>query len=289
MFSIIMESFPKWNAFRIMKVKEFHKMQSLERVLGLISLIEASEKGESTLAELTKESGLPPSTIHRIINVLIKHRYIYQDKETRSYRLGSRLVELGLKARDSLDVRRLALPIMETLTTETNETSYLTIRNGYYGVYIEKVESNQNLRLFEPLGAVVPLHLGASRKVLLAYLPDSTVDEMYVRGFLKSKTAETTVDPEELKEQLKTIRQNGVAVSFGENIENAAAVAAPVWDSEGNVIASLSIAGPAARLSTDRVNELTKIIKKSADEISIGMGWTGDNNKISPEVKQEKN
>src|SRR5699024_7446345 len=174
-----------------------------------------------SLSYLSKTSGIPPSTVHRELTTLMKCRYVQQDKISKEYALGSRLVELGLRARESMDVRSLAHPIMMTLTEKTEETSYLTIRNGYFGVYIEKIESNQNLQLFEPLGATVPLHIGASRKILLAEMPDDFIDEMKVHGVLYSSNSDKQNDVDNLKIQLEKIRKNGFAISQSENIKNA--------------------------------------------------------------------
>lgn len=249
-------------------------MQSLVRVLELISLIEKSKGNEYTLSELSQESDLPLSTVHRIIKVLVKYRYIYRDEIELTYHLGPRLVELGIQAKESLNIRQEALPIMRALTKSVEENSYLTIQSGYYGVYIEKVDSNQEIQLLEPLGAIFPLHAGASRKVLLAYLPESIVYEMNSQGLLKSRSSNTITEPQKLIEELKEIRRNQYSISVNENITGASSIASPIWDSKGQVIGALSIAGPSERINSQCIDELKEKVIKASYKLSKKMGWS---------------
>jgi len=249
-------------------------VQSLERVFEIISVIENSETGMCSVSKLSKTTDLPPSTIHRILRVLLKHKYVYQDRNTKKYRLGSRFVELGLQTRDSLNIREIALPVMENLTKDTNETSYLTIQNNFYGIYIEKVETNQSLKLYEPLGDVIPLHAGASRKVILAHMPENYVDQMHNKGLLIFRTKKTVTDSRALKKQLLEIRKKGVAITKGENYDDAIGIAAVFKDSEGYIGGSISIAGPVSRIKGDKIEKYTILVKESARQLSRLLGYT---------------
>src|SRR5699024_9827373 len=112
---------------------------------------------------------------------------------------------------------------------KTQETSYLTVQDGVMGTYIEKKESNQNIRLFEPLGASIPIHLGASRKVILAYNNFETIYELHAKGYLIDRNEEP-IDIVEFKQDLLQIKKNKYSVSYGEHSEGACAIAAPIFD-----------------------------------------------------------
>lgn len=246
-------------------------MQGLFRAVHLLELLGQDAGGEATLGRLARESGLPPSTVHRLLKALQTVGFVAQNAASGRYRLGPKLLRLGLRASDTVEVRAIARPHMEELTARTLETTYLSVVDGLYGVIIEKVESPQTLRLFEPLGARIPLHRGASRKVLLAYLSDETIDRLASAGLLVSTTSATVTDTKVLRRQLATIRAQGFAYSCGENTPGASAIAVPLRDWTNEVVASLSIAGPHERLES-RLPELRRMLIATGQVISAALG-----------------
>ena len=160
---------------------------------------------------------------------------------------------------------------MEELTATTRETTYLSITDDLYGIIVEKVESPQSIRLFEPLGARIPLNRGASRKVLLAYLPNDTIDRLKSAGLLAPKTSSTVTDTNVLRRQLAIIRTQGYASTSGENTPGAGAIAVPLRDWNNAVVASLSIAGPLERFKP-RVPELRELLMAAGRAISGALG-----------------
>lgn len=246
-------------------------MQGLFRAVQLLELLGKDARGEATLGTLGRESGLPASTVHRLLKALQTVGFVNQDAVSGRYRLGSRLLQLGLRVSDTIDVRAVARPYMEELTATTRETTYLSIADDLYGVIVEKVESPQSIRLFEPLGARIPLNRGASRKVLLAYLPTDTIDRLKSAGLLAPKTSSTVTDTNVLRRQLATIRTQGYASTSGENTPGAGAIAVPLRDWNNAVVASLSIAGPLERFKP-RLPELRELLVATGQAISGALG-----------------
>jgi IclR family KDG regulon transcriptional repressor len=246
-------------------------MQGLFRAVRLLELLAQDAADGVPLGQLGREAGLPPSTVHRLLKALQTVGFVHQDAASGRYRLGARLLQLGLRVRDTIEVRAIARPHMGELTANTLETTYLSVADDLYGVIIEKVESPQTIRLFEPLGARIPLHRGASRKVLLAYLPDETIDRLKRAGLLVPVTSATVTDPKVLRQQLAVIRARGYAYSRGENTPGASALAVPLRDWKNEVVASLSIAGPDERVES-RLLELRELLVATGQRISGALG-----------------
>jgi len=250
-------------------------MQTLFRAVQLLELLANEARGEATLGMLGRASGLPLSTIHRLLKALQTVGFVNQDASSGRYRLGSRLLRLGLRVSDTIEIRAVARPYMEELTAKTLETTYLSIVDDLYGIIIDKIESPQNIRLFEPLGARIPLNCGASRKALLAYLPDETIDRLKSARLLTSKTPSTVTDTNVLRQQLAIIRAQGYAHTSGENQPGVGAVAVPLHDWNNKVVASLSIAAPNERLKS-RVPEFRDLLLAAGQAISGALGQPGN-------------
>ena len=246
-------------------------MQTLFRAVQLLELLGNDPRGEAVLGRLGRDSGLPASTVHRLLKALQAVGFVNQDGVSGRYRLGPRLLQLGLRASNRIEVRAVARPYMEELTARTLETTYLSIVDDLYGVIIEKVESPQNIRLFEPLGARIPLNRGASRKVLLAHLPDDVVDRLKSAGLLVATTPSTVTDTDVLRRQLATIRARGYAHTSSENTPGSGALAVPLRDWNNKVVAGLSIAGPYGRFKR-RLPELRELLVAAGEAISGALG-----------------
>jgi DNA-binding IclR family transcriptional regulator len=240
----------------------------------LEALAESQGRAELTLVELARATELPITTMSRILASLERCEWVQRDPETRRYRIGRRLVLLGSGAREELDLRRLVRPHIEALVAATGESGLLTIRDGDEGVYLDRVDSPHSIRLHAAIGARAPLHCGATRRVLLASLPERDQEAFLARPLVR-RTPRTITDPRVLRARLQEIRAKGYAVSLGENTEGAAAVAAPVRDATGVVVASLSAAGPVTRFTRTRIPEIARAVVRAADESSASLGYPG--------------
>jgi DNA-binding IclR family transcriptional regulator len=162
---------------------------------------------------------------------------------------------------------------MERLVRETGESTFLTIVSDNESVCIHRIESAQRVRVTLTIGGRYPLYAGASNKLLLAYLPPEKIDEIIARG-LKQLTPDTISDPVRLKDNLAKIRRQGWAFSVGELTPGVAAIAAPLRDSNGEVVAALSIGGLASHFGENRLQRLIEITCQAAEEVSRQlMSW----------------
>lgn len=246
-------------------------VKSVIRALELLMLLGNADK-KCTLAELSQESGLPPSTVHRLLLTLKEYGFVRQDELSYLYYLGPAVVTLGIKANNFISLRKSAMPIMLKLANTTGEDSYLAISDVDKGVFLERVAGPHPLKIIDPFGTQVPLHCGAMRKVLLAFKDENFISS-YIDDKLKKFTEYTISEPKLLLEELEKIKKEDAAISRGEYIKDSIGIAAPVRDKFGSVIASLGIIGPITRFSEDKSEELVKEVKQYAHKLSVNLGY----------------
>ena len=202
-----------------------------------------------TAIEVAEHLGMSPSTTYRYLTSLRASGLIEEGETNGEFRLGPTVFQLARIARKGLGLSEIALPVMHELVAQTGETALLTRRSGQHVVCIERVESPHSVRLSYERGHVLPLHAGASAKVILAYLKPSEIDTVLNGEPLPQYTQHTVTDPDVLRTQLNAIRVAGYVVSDEEVDMGVRGVAAPILDSGGQVLAGISIAGPAFRLN----------------------------------------
>jgi DNA-binding IclR family transcriptional regulator len=207
------------------------------------------------------------------MTALKKLGLLTQNPTTRSYALGPHVLAWAGVYSANLDVRNAALPILENLRMVTRETISLYILEGDDRVCVERMESPQNVRIVTRVGKRLPLYAGSAGKVMLAFLPEERQEAILSSGQLNPLTEKTIVDPEALRSDLARIRQQGYAVSDGEWILDAAGVAAPIFDHNGEVIAGVSISGPSSRFSADLIEKYASRVTQAALQISKEMGY----------------
>lgn len=240
------------------------------RLIQVLSCF-AERGGFLRARDVSSMLGIPRSTAYRLLNVLREEGYCRYDGDEQGYRLGLRILDLARIVLEGLDLRKLALPYMELLRSATGEGVSLNVRDGHYRVCIEKLESTHELREVSRVGTRVPLHAGASGKVLLAYAPDPFVEE-YLAGTLVSFTEHTITDPDKLRRELVAIRSRGWSISRGERIEGVTAVAAPVFGANRSCVASLSLSGPFFRMEGAALRRHIALVKQAAGDISRELG-----------------
>lgn len=227
---------------------------------------------ERSASEIARDADLPLSTAFRLLSTLVRLRYLDYNDQTRKYRLGLKLLELGYIVSQQLDLPRLATPVLHAVATEANETAHLSMRDGDEGVLIAKIETSHSVRLHTALGRRVPLHAGASMKVILAFLPDATIDDYIRRSELPKLAPNTVRDAGRLWSDIHAIRRQGYAVSYSEQSVGAAGVSAPVRNHSGDVVAGLTISGPEQRFTPKVVERFARIVVQAADALSLQLG-----------------
>ena len=225
------------------------------------------------LTDISQRLGLHKSTTHRLLSLLKKKRLITADTASQLYSLGPGVVELAWIILRQQDLRTVCAPYLERLRQATNETVSLYIRMGDRRVCIEELESDQEIKYSQTLGLATPLHVGAPGKVLLAFLSPAELEAILATLPLTALTARTITDRVQLLEELTVVRQRGYAMSEGERSPWTSAVAAPIWDWSGKLIATLSVLGPSQRLTRETLPALGQQVQQVALEISTALGY----------------
>lgn len=243
-------------------------MAKLLRVLGFLF---ARGAGSSlSLQEISREVGLPQSTVHRILQLCVLYGMVVQDREQR-YTVGSALLAVGLGAAEDWGLATAAQDSLARLAQEVREEAYLTMRIGFAGVFVARSASPRPIRVIEPLFKHLPLHCGASRKLLLAHAGDQFLEKYLEQGELTRFTENTITDPGDLRAELNKIRADGYAISRGERSPEICGVAAGVVGPHGHVLASVSVLAPADSLGESRMAEMIERVQLATTRISEGL------------------
>jgi DNA-binding IclR family transcriptional regulator len=221
------------------------------------------------VSDLAASLGISKSNTHRLLNTLVAMGFA--STVDGRYAAGLKIWELGTKVIEGFDVRELARPAMTRLVRETAESVRLTVLDpkSLEVIYIDTIDSPQDVRTFTEIGGRAPAHCTSSGKVMLAYQDDAAVRRIARK--LKAYTPSTIVDPVELMRHLKKVRASGYALNQREYSPQVAGVAAPILDGEGRAIAALSIAAPADRLPAARLKQVTVMICDAAASVSARM------------------
>lgn len=241
-----------------------------DRALAILDLF-TETRGVLSASQVSEHLGVARSTAYRYLQSLVQARYLTEVPG--GYGLGLKILELARIARKGFDVGSIAQPIMVQLAREFRETVLLTRRIGDSIVCIEREEPDaQRLHLSYEPGTIMPINAGASAMVLLAWLPDEDVRTILASRSLRAFTPNTLTDPARITERLRGIRDQGFALSIAELDLEVVGIAAPIFDSMGNVRAAISVAGLASRLSPDRHEHIAQRIVESAHTISARLG-----------------
>ena len=242
------------------RAQKLTSVRSIERALNILDCF-TREKPSLTLADISKQVGLYPSTTLRLLTTLENRNYLKRDEKTLEYSLGYRLVNLGALCLASENLRDIARPFLIKLRDKYNESVGLYIRHNDVRVCIDSVASTQPLHRAIDIGRQMSLTRGASGKLLLAYLPENDIDRILQK------------DPYVTREQLKEIREAGFAVSFSEREQNLVSIATPIFDSEQRIQAALFISGPSNRITPQRLPEIVDYMKELASSVSMLLGY----------------
>lgn len=245
-------------------------IQVLERTFALLDTL-AAHQDPVSLKEISEQTGLHPSTAHRILNDLTLGRFVDRP-QAGTYRLGMRLLELGNLVKERLDVREAALGPMRDLHKQTHQAVNLSVRQGDEIIYIERAYSERSgMQVVRTVGGRAPLHLTSVGKLFLAHDEPGRVRAYAARTGLTGHTRNSITDVQRLEKELNLVRGSGVARDDEELELGVRCVAAGVYDDQGKLLAGLSISAPADRLEdgwTDRV-------KSTAAQISSALGYRG--------------
>jgi DNA-binding IclR family transcriptional regulator len=247
--------------------------KSAARALDVLFAMAEIEGGPTTLTGLAERVRLPKSTTLRLLEGLEQRGLIARTMDGR-LTLGFRVLALADAFHRNIDLGRRSVPYLRMLRDATKETAALFVALGLERACIERVQSESNLQWVEEVGRRFPLCSGSTGKVLTAFLPEEELDALLMRTRLPLLTPRSITSPSVFRKELERVRKDGYALSFEEAIPGVSGVSAPVRDHHGRVVAAMTFAGPSWRMTRERLIELSAIIVKRADALSVELGWT---------------
>jgi IclR family transcriptional regulator, KDG regulon repressor len=246
--------------------------QILRKAISVLDCF-STETPKLGVREVARTLGISSSASGRVMQSLRDMGLLIQDPSTQQYSLGSRVLTWAGVYSATLDIRNISFPYIQELYYATQETISLYVLEGKERVCVERLESQQNVRIVARIGRRLPLYAGSAGKVFLAYLPPARCNEILASTDLIPLTSRTITDKEVLIAELHNIRKNGYAESYGEWLLDASGVAAPIFDEGGSIVAALTISGPSQRFTKVKVKEYGQRVYKTASEISREMGY----------------
>jgi IclR family transcriptional regulator, KDG regulon repressor len=245
--------------------------RTIDRLCNILNSFSENETA-LTLTEISTRIQLPKSTTYRFLKAMQCQGLIADDPEGRGYRPGFQLIHWGMLSQSSLEIRRLALPVLRCLTQVTGETSALSMRFGEIGICVEMVEGTHPIRLALKTGQIFHLHASACAKVLWAHLPEEEIAEILGRIELTPFGKNTITDPAQMRSELKAIRERGYATSMEETDRDVYGIASPVFDNMRNCLAGIGIIVPLIRVTLQSEADWAKTVQAAAAELSQQLG-----------------
>ena len=224
-------------------------------------------------SELARQLALNRTRVFRILKTLEKRGYVNIDPQSQGYRLGLKFLSLGEKVKEQMDLRREAAPILMELAKTTGDAANLIVLYGESAVCLDGYQGEPMLQVFAPIGQPLPLHIGASPKLLLAYLPEPERERLLNKIELKPYTSATITDREELRKLLDRICAQGYSVDEQDFESGVFAFGAPVRDHTGSVVAGITVTTPASRYSPARRESIIELVVNAGRKLSEKLGY----------------
>ncbi|QKJ87375.1 Transcriptional regulator [Paramixta manurensis] len=251
--------------------KQPDSVSSVLKVFGILQAL--GEERENGITELSQRVMMSKSTVYRFLQTMKTLGYVSQEGESEKYALTLKLFELGARALQNVDLIRSADVQMRELSRLTRETIHLGALEEDSIVYIHKIDSLYNLRMYSRIGRRNPLHSTAIGKVLLAWRSQAEIKEILHEVTFTRSTSRTVGSTEELLPVLERVKTQGFGEDNEEQEEGLRCIAVPVFDRFGVVIAGLSISFPTIRFSEARKNDYVAMLHRAAKQLSAQMGF----------------
>ena len=252
-----------------------HDVQSVRRAFDILSAF-SQDHPQLSVAEIAQRVHLNRTTVHRLVATLEAAGMVRRNPSTQKYTLSARVLQLADVFMQQSDLRSVALPAMTDLRDRANETVALHVREGNCRIVIAQVGANRDVRhMYRNVGQPIALHLGAPGKVMLAYASPQEIAAYVAQGPLEERTPHSVTDPDTLVKELRTIAEQGYAVSWEERTLGVVSLAVPIFDVTGAAIASVNVSGPSQRIREEEISEFVPMVKETGREISTGIGFAG--------------
>ncbi len=248
-------------------------VKSALRVLDIFELLAHHPDGMS-LSEIAAALAIPKSSAHGLLATLLSRGYLRPGRQERTYRLGTRLFELGSSYMAGADLLSEGQEVVRETARACDETVHLAILDGNEVLYVAKEEGTNTIRMVSAVGRRFPAYGTGVGKMLLSALTPAELNELYPPDTnLAPITPHTITDPSAFRQELAITRARGYATDFEESTPGLCCIAAPVFDAGGDVVAAISVSVPTVRFTTERQAELRQLVQRGADRLSRTLGY----------------
>jgi len=249
-------------------MKEY-TIPNLSKACGVLEFISDTANG-CTLNEISKVLSIPRTTTLRITQTLLQVDFLAQ-KDDGAFVLGGAIIQLGVKALDSIDIRGYARPVLQQFTADTNESSHLAMLNGTKSMLIEVSDSPHPVRIAARPGTLVDIHCSATGKVFLAYCIEDP--EMFCQQLdLTAHTPNTHNTIEKVLKGIERTRKKGYAIDNEEYVLGVRCIAAPIVNAFGKTVDAIGFTASTATFTKARIPVMAEKIKNAAAQISVKLG-----------------
>ena len=245
--------------------------QSVDRAVAILEIL--ARDGKAGVTEIARELGVHKSTASRLLAALDRRELVTQDAARGKFRLGTGIVRLAGAVGRTLDAVQESRPVCRALAEEVGETINLAILSGRDALYLDQAAGPAALSPHNWAGKRIPLHATSDGKVLLAYLSEAELAGCLTPP-LRRFTDRTITTLGEFSRVLAEVRRRGYATAVEALEAGLTAVAAPVRNAGGDVVASIGTSGPSFRIPADRIGQVAESVRRAAAEASRRLGWT---------------
>ena len=246
-------------------------VKSADRVMQILELLVTYPIG-LTIKDISEMLSYPQSSTFNLVQSLYQNDFLTQTS-LKKYKLGPKLIQIGTRALESLDIHSEALPYLTALMEKVSETVFMAVLSGSEIVYVSKVSNNRSIQTSAQIGSRKPLYCTGLGKAFLAHLPLDERKHIIENIGLKAITSKTIIKTEELERQLKQFAIQGYAIDDEEGEEGLFCLAAPIFDANQRITAAISVAGPKERIVLQKDNIVMRLLD-TAYRISKSIGFT---------------
>lgn len=235
------------------------RVNSVVKALRVLECFTTSTP-EMTLTQLSNKLEMPKSTLLNLLRTLEEAGYVYRTRQSQSYRLGFKIMELGYCMRSAFPIVQFALPLMEEMQLTTGEFIYLTTHINGRVLYLECVYPRKRTIGYSITGKTLPMHCTGCGKAMLSLFTPEQIDRVIDTWGLERKTLHTITDRDALLEELKITRERGYAMDLEEETPGVKCIAMPVRASDGSAAGAISISGPVPSITDDKISRYVKLL-----------------------------
>jgi DNA-binding IclR family transcriptional regulator len=271
--------------------KSGSQVQTVTHALDMLNLF-TNERYDLSMMEMSRALGISKSSAHRLASTLEAAGYLDQDPTTQRYHLGLKILQLAGILLANMPFRELLFPQMQWLRSQTHETISVYVADNDVRVCVDRLEGTQDIRFVVEVNSRLPLYRGAAGKLLLAYQPfmvrKRLIEHWLVNlANLEESTLLSSGSFEEIERELAHIREQGYAVSKGERVVHASAVAAPVLDYRSEILAALTVSGPSVRFTEEHINQWVPFVEQASATVSEQLGYVATDPRDNRAQKSE--